>query len=325
MWPRLRVAVRDLSEIEDFCSTERLGLMQFNGDDSAPRYPVFLLPSRAMKQRIKIVFAGGLLALALFGVVAAGPLEDGKAAYQSGDDATAVRLLRPLADLGNADAQNNLGAIYYSGHGVPQDYAQAVAWYRRAADQGDAPAQAALGWMYEEGQGVTQDYAQAAIWYRKAADQGNAEAQGNLGAMYYSGHGVPQDSAKAAEWYRRAADQGNIAAQYNLSVAYFNGWGVTRDYAQAVKWFQKAADQDYTDAQTALGMMYAQGAGIPQDYVQAYMWFNLAALRAASGDRRDMAAKNRDEVAAKMTPAQIAEAQKLAREWTPKAGLQPPN
>jgi TPR repeat protein len=129
-----------------------------------------------MRQRIKIVSAGRpSRALALFGLVVAGPLEDGKAAYKSGDYATAVRLLRPLADLGNADAQNNLGAIYYSGHGVPQDYAQAAEWYRRAANQGGRTEQAALGWVYEEGQGVPQDYAQAAIWYRKAANRGTSQ------------------------------------------------------------------------------------------------------------------------------------------------------
>jgi hypothetical protein len=95
----------------------------------APNCTAFVIPrgGRGMRQRIKIVSAGRpSRALALFGLVVAGPLEDGKAAYKSGDYATAVRLLRPLADLGNADAQNNLGAIYYSGHGVPQDYAQAA-------------------------------------------------------------------------------------------------------------------------------------------------------------------------------------------------------
>ena len=66
--------------------------------------------------------------------------------------------------------------------------------------------------------------------------------------------------------------------------------------------------------------MYAQGRGAPQNYVQAYMWFHLAASRAnaVEKEQREGAVKNRDLVAAKMTPEQIAEAQKLAREWKPK-------
>ena len=101
-----------------------------------------------MKQRIKTLCAGGLLALALFGVAAAGPLEDAKTAYQKGDYAAARRLIRPLAEQGNALAQDSLGYMYDRGEGVPQDYAQAVVWFRKAADQGDAFAQGEIGDMY---------------------------------------------------------------------------------------------------------------------------------------------------------------------------------
>jgi TPR repeat protein len=58
--------------------------------------------------------------------------------------------------------------------------------------------------------------------------------------------------------------------------------------------------------------MYEWGYGVPQDYAQAHMWFNLAG---ASGDAD--AIKKRDTIARKMTPDQIAEAQRLAREWKP--------
>ncbi len=64
--------------------------------------------------------------------------------------------------------------------------------------------------------------------------------------------------------------------------------------------------------------MYEQGQGVPQDYVQAHMWFNLAASRSPPGADHAKAVKNRDILAAKMTPAQIAEAQRMAREWKPK-------
>ncbi len=71
-------------------------------------------------------------------------------------------------------------------------------------------------------------------------------------------------------------------------------------------------------AQYNLGFMYRKGQGVTQDYAQAHMWYNLAASRLPPGENRDKAVKNRDDVAKRMTPAQIAEAQKLAREWKPK-------
>ena len=101
-------------------------------------------------------------------------------------------------------------------------------------------------------------------------------------------------------------------AQYNLGIMYANGRGIPQDYVQAHMWLNLAADQGYATAQFNLGFMYAQGRGVPQDYVQAHMWLNLAAV---NGDAD--AINNHDFVAAKMTPAQIAEAQKMAAEWKP--------
>ncbi len=99
---------------------------------------------------------------------------------------------------------------------------------------------------------------------------------------------------------------------------YNRGRGVSQDYAEAVKWYRKAAEQDHAKAQLFLGNMYFFGQGVSKDYVQAYMWFNLTASRHPPGEVRDTAVKNRDIVAKKMTPAQKAEAKKLAREWKPK-------
>ena len=105
-----------------------------------------------MKQRMRTILLVGIFALALFGGAIAGPFEDGKAAYLNGDYETALRLWRPLADQGNAEAQAGLGWMYFHGQGVAQDYVQAISWYRKAADQGHVVAQANLGLMYEHGQ-----------------------------------------------------------------------------------------------------------------------------------------------------------------------------
>jgi uncharacterized protein len=88
---------------------------------------------------------------------------------------------------------------------------------------------------------------------------------------------------------------------------------VPQDYTEAVKWYRLAANQGVATAQSNLGLLYAQGRGVPQDYITVHMWLNLSAAQGY-----DTAIKNRDGLARGMTPEQIAEAQKMAREWKPK-------
>lgn len=120
--------------------------------------------------------------------------------------------------------------------------------------------------------------------------------------------------------YRQAAEQGDAAAQALVGGMYLVGEGVPRDFAEAAKWYRKAAEQGNADAQYDLGVMYADGQGVPRDYVFAYMLFDLAATSFEAANSRDIAAKDRDVVASKATPAQIAEARRLAREWKSKMG-----
>ena len=98
-----------------------------------------------------------------------------------------------------------------------------------------------------------------------------------------------------------------------LGESYAEGKGVPQDYAEAVKWFRKAAEQGSATAQYSLGWCYAEGEGVPKDDVLAYMWLNLAA---ASGN--EDAKTSRETVSKRMTAEQIAEAQKLSREWMQK-------
>lgn len=126
------------------------------------------------------------------------------------------------------------------------------------------------------------DYATAYRKFHPLGEQGDGWAQGFLGVMYANGQGVEQDYAQAARWYRLAAEQGLAYSQYNL------------------------------------GFMYANGQGVGQDYVQAYMWYDLAATNAPPGELRDTAAQDRNDVARKMTPDQIAQAEELARNFQPR-------
>ncbi|MGI9463633.1 MAG: tetratricopeptide repeat protein [Aestuariivirgaceae bacterium] len=149
------------------------------------------------------------------GLAAAGPYEDGQAAYESGDYPKALKLYTEAAEAGNVDAQLLLGFLNFSGDGVAQDYATALKWFLRAAAQGDARSQAQLGVMYENGKGVPQDYGTAATWFGKAADQGYGLAQNSLGLMYAIGQGVKRDYTQAHKWLNLAAAQEITDAREN--------------------------------------------------------------------------------------------------------------
>jgi len=179
------------------------------------------------------------------------------------------------------------------------DYETAYRLIKPLAEQGLPEAQVNLGLMYDKGLGVPQNYAEALKWYRKAAVQGNA---------------------KALKWYHKAAEQGNVEAQFNLGLMYEKRQGVPQDYVEAGNWYRRAAEQGFAEAQTNLGTMYFTGLGVPKDYVLAYMWSILATsgYPASEKTKRAEAEKIRDIAASKLTPAQIAEAQRWAREWTPK-------
>ena len=102
-------------------------------------------------------------------------------------------------------------------------------------------------------------------------------------------------------------------AQYDLGNMYNFGNGVPEDDTEAVKWYRKAAEQGKVEAQFNLGMMYYYGHGVPEDYVESYMWLNLAAAQGTEEAKR-----NKEIISEKMTKEQIAEGQKLSREWLAK-------
>ncbi len=213
--------------------------------------------------------------------VFAGQPDDGMKAFERGDYETAFKLSSPLAERGDANAQNNLATMYYTGRGALQDNSKAIEWRRKAAEQGHADAQYRLGAMYDYGHGAAQDYAEAVNWYKKSAEQGHDDAQYHLGLMLESGRGVAQDNAEAVNWYKKSAEQGHSEAQYNLA------------------------------------LMYSFGEGTPQDYTEAYKWSEISAERSVD-EPRDLALTLRDQVSEKMTPEQIEKARKLAKEWKPK-------
>ena len=121
------------------------------------------------------------------------------------------------------------------------------------------------------------------------------------------------DYETALREFKALAEQGDTVAQFNLGLMYSNAQGVVQDYKEAVKWYRKAADQGDADAQGNLGYMYDHGLGVLHDKVLAHMWGNIAG---ANGNK--LGAENRAKIEKKMTQAQIARAQELAREWMEK-------
>jgi TPR repeat protein len=198
------------------------------------------------------------------------------------------------------------------------DDAEAAGRVRKEAEKGDCESQFVLATMYEYGDCVRQDYAEAEHWYRKAADQGFAPAQFNLAALYRTRR-IPQGYAEAAKWYREAANQSDDYAQYWLGEFYAAGQGVPQDDAEAMRLYLESAEQGNPLAQCELADRYAHGKGVATDYVRAFMWANLAAPR-TRGDKQVQLSNNRDWIAAKMTPQQIAEAQRLASDWNRRHG-----
>lgn len=123
----------------------------------------------------RLVF--GLLLLAALPAPAQAAYQDGLAAYDRGDYATAFREFEALARLGDATSQFNLGLMYQKGWGVPQHFAEAASWYLKAAEQGYARAHLELARMYDRGQGVRRDFARAYMWYSLAASALPAESE----------------------------------------------------------------------------------------------------------------------------------------------------
>ena len=207
--------------------------------------------------------------------------------------------------------------IFSQGLMTPQE----IAFLQAYPEDGSAESQYILGISYERGLGVPWDQTESVRWYRLAADQGHAGAQVSLGVRYGTGDGVPKDDAEVVRWFRLAADQGDADAQHALGIMYSDGLGgLQQDSAKAHRLYQLAAEQGHFRAMILLGDQYWMGEGVPQDLVQAHMWLSLAEFHESNQSVETPAALAPEmsvsqAVALMMTPAQIAEAQRFAREW----------
>jgi TPR repeat protein len=253
-------------------------------------------------------------------------------------------LISGSAARGHSGAQCAMGDRYAQGTGVAQNWFEACRWYDMAAQQGDAQAQCALAACYAGGRGVKRDMAHAFVWFEKAAAQNLPQAQWNLGELYATGlPGVEPDPKKATQlckraanagfapasatlgalfarankheravrWWTLAAEQGDLESLFNLGQAYRLGMGTVKDEAKAFELFLKAAMGGVAAAQSRIGLAYATGEGAALDPIEACKWIELAATR---GDKAAVA--NRARARKSLSPAQLAEAERRAKEWT---------
>jgi TPR repeat protein len=177
---------------------------------------------------------------------------------------------------------------------------------------GDADCQAKLGWFYEVGlDGVKEDHVQAIKWYRRVAEQGLMAAQMALATTYEGGYHVPQDYAEAAKWYQRAAERGDLDAQRKIAFFYWVGKGVPKDLVRAHMWANLTAAREQSRYQDEINAINA-GPGTPSEKEET-----IEILRSSRQEPVKSAIETRNLIEREMTQAQIAEAQRLAREWKP--------
>ncbi len=174
-------------------------------------------------------------------------------------------------------AQYQLGAMYYYGEGVEQDFEESFKWIHKSAMQNHPPAQYLIGKMYYYGEGVERDVEESFKWVHKSAMQDYYLAQYFMGNMYYYGKGVEQDVEESFKWFHKSAQQNHLLAQYQLGIMYYYGEGVEQDFEESFKWLHKSAMKDHPPAQYLIGKMYYYGEGVERDVEESFKWVHKSA------------------------------------------------
>ncbi len=192
------------------------------------------------------------------------------------DEREAGKWIGLAAMLDYAPAQYAYGV--YVLNSTPSDPAQAARYFSRGAELGEAEAQNELGKLYVQGRGVPQDVASALRLFQLSADGGSVNGLTNLGVVYREGMITARDNTKAAGYLAKAADRGHPLAQFVLAEMYLKGEGVKQDNTHAVALYKNAADQAFARAEIELGWLHGTGrAGLPVNAQEATRLYDLAA------------------------------------------------
>ena len=255
-----------------------------------------------------------VLLLALAGSTAQLPAQSTEA------DRKAFEVVKARAEKGDTEAQIGLAALYSRGIGVTRDPAKAVKWLRKAAEAGVARAQCLLALDYANGEGVKMDKVEAARWLKRAADQGLAEAQQDLGLCFANGDGVERSDVEAANWYRKAGTQGLPDAQCALGTCYLEGTGVPKDIPKGSSGFRWRLSRALRPRKRSWAVVIPRAKASPRIPCKLT---NGSTWRQAGGDVGDDARVDLAMTERFLTPEQVAEGQRLAREFKPHKGPAP--
>ncbi len=259
-----------------------------------------------------------------------------------------VKWYQAAAAQDHAIAQHLLSGRYFDGIGVPADTAEGLRLLQRSAEQGHASASKSLAFQYHNGRRVPKDAVTARMWYRIAEVQGDVSADDSRLELEPSmtAAEIAESEARAQEWLaadperrdgtrwgwfsgraanpasgeppdetalaaiRLAAELGDPNAQFNLGRMHFTGNGLPQDDDAAAHWLSLAAEEGQPRAQAFLGALYIQGRGVQRDMVTAQTWLYIAA---AQGDL--LGSQVGENNAKELSQAEIAEAEKRARDW----------
>lgn len=192
-------------------------------------------------------------------------------AMLAGDAEALEGILKQLPDEGGAELQNELGMLFRD-----QKDRRAITWFKKAIDLGCADAENNLGGLYFSGVIVGTNAPKAVVLFKAAAQKGEVRAMFNMGLAYHIGAGVKKNFAKAAEWYMMAAESRHALAVCHLGIMHFSGMGVERDFKKAMELFRRSAELGCSDAELRIGRMYRVGLGVEQSNRNAAKWMKRA-------------------------------------------------
>ncbi len=185
----------------------------------------------------------------------------------------AMNLFSEAVKRGSVEGMFRLGLAYRYGEGTQRNPAAGCQWLIKAAETGHPYAEQEAGRCYYNGLGVASDHLAAFNWFAKAGQAGVIDSKVITADMLDSGDGWNQDKAYAVMWYRAAANLGDVYAMTQLGAHLRLGQGTAKNEAEAMQWFLKAAEKGYVPAENSLAMGYESG----QSYQQAASWFGKAA------------------------------------------------
>jgi TPR repeat protein len=228
-----------------------------------------------------------------------------------GLDLSRLREFRQRAKSGDTDAQMTVGAAYEYGPDGTRNIAEAARFYEMAAKAGKSAAQAQLAYVeyfYKNSP------AAAAQWNSKASEQGCVDAQLALADAYMNGDGVQKDVSEGLKLLHQSAESGYAVAQANLGDMLLYDKRIEHDPGEALKWYAQASEQGSNRGQYGAGLIYSFGRQLKppyaEDHVAGYMWLSIALANGKSSARLSM-----DQIGAKMTKEEIAEANRRKESW----------